>query len=311
MKLIFYKINNMKKYLLFISIGITAVITSCKQNKFKGYEKTDDELYYKFFVKNDTSVTPQTGDGIAIQYIIKKQSNDSVIVNSKNVSRDGSGVVKILLQPSTFKGSLEDAIGMMHIGDSASFIISADSFFLKTNKMNELPPYIRPGEYLNVYIKLLNIKTKKELEENQRKQEEELAKLKQEEQVKLDEYIQKNKIKVQPTQSGLYFIEIKKGKGEKINTGSTVKVHYRGELLDGTVFDSSEGKEPIEFTVGFGEVISGWEEALQMMQKGSKAKIILPSSLAYGSQYAGPIPPYSTLVFTIEVIDVKQPVSSK
>lgn len=300
----------MKKHLLVIS-GTVIFAISCKQSKFKGYEQSESGLYYKFYIKNDTTITPQIGDGIAIQYIIKKQSNDSLIVNSKDVSRDGSGIAKFLLQKPTFSGSIEDGILMMHKGDSASFIISADSFFLKTNKMNQLPPFIRPGEYLSIFIKLTDIKTKKELEENQKKQEEELAKLKEEELQKLDEYIQKNKITVKPTDKGLYFIELKKGKGEKIGINSVVKVHYRGELVDGTVFDSSEGKEPIEITVGTGEVIPGWDEALQLMQKGSKAKIILPSSLAYGKQAAGPIPPYSTLIFTLEVIDATPPVSSK
>lgn len=300
----------MKKHLLLIA-GTALFSTHCKQSKFKGYEQSENGLYYKFFVQNDTTITPQIGDGIAIQYIIKKQSNDSLIVNSNDVSRDGSGITKFLLQSPTFKGSIEDGILMMHKGDSASFIFSADSFFLKTNKMNALPPFVRPGEYLNIYIKLVDIKTKKELQENQKKQEEELARLKEEELVKLDEYVQKNKITVKPTGSGLYFIELKKGKGEKIVPNTVVKVHYRGELLDGTVFDSSEGKEPIEITVGTGEVILGWDEALQMMQKGSKAKIILPSNIAYGKQQAGPIPPYSTLVFTLEVIDVTPPVAGK
>ncbi len=300
----------MKKYLLIIS-SITLFVVSCKQAKFKGYEEAGNGLFYKFFIKNDTTLTPQVGDGIAIQYLIKKQSNDSLIVNSKDVSRDGSGIAKFLLQPPTFKGSIEDGILMMHKGDSASFIISADSFFLKTNKMNELPGFIRPGEYLNVYIKLVDIKTRKELEENQKKQEEELAKLKEEELKKLDEYIKANNIKVTPTQSGLYYIELKKGKGEKIGINYVAKIHYRGELIDGTVFDSSEGKEPIQVTAGMGEVIPGWDEALQMMQKGTKAKIILPSSIAYGRQQAGPIPPYSTLIFTLEVIDVTPPVSGK
>lgn len=300
----------MKKHLL-ILIGGTLLISSCKQNKFKGYEQSETGLYYKFFVQNDTSITPQVGDGIAIRYVFKKQNNDSIIVDSKEVSRDGSGVAKFLLQQSTFKGSIEDGIMMMHIGDSASFIISADSFFLKTNKMNELPKFIRPGEYLNVYIKLVDVKTKKELEENQKRQEEELAQLKEKELQKLDAYLKANKISTKPTPSGLYYIELKKGKGEKITVNTVVKVHYRGELVDGTVFDTSEGKEPIEFTVGMGEVIPGWDEALQLMQKGTKAKIILPSSIAYGKQQAGPIPPYSTLIFTLEVIDATPPVAGK
>jgi len=301
----------MKKSLLLFLAGSGLFLISCKESKFKGYEQTENGLYYRFFVKNDTTPQPQVGDGIAIQYIIKKQSNDSTIVNSKQVSRDGSGVTRSLLPSPTFKGSIEDGILLMHKGDSAAFIISADSFFLKTNRMNELPPYVRPGEYLSVYIKLVDIKSRKELEENQRKQEEELARLKEEEPKKLDAYIAKNKITVKPTNSGLYYIELKKGKGEKITPNSVVKVHYRGELIDGTVFDSSEGKEPIEVIVGIGEVMPGWDEALQMMQKGTKAKIILPSSIAYGKQAVGSIPPYSTLIFTLEVIDVKAPVAGK
>ncbi len=301
----------MKKILLFFSSSLLLFITSCKQSKFKGYEESERGLYYKFFVKNDTTVSPQPEDGIAIRFIIKKQSNDSIISNSKDISRDGSSVLKFLLQKPTFKGSIEDGILMMHKQDSASFIISADSFFLKTQKMNELPPYIRPGEYLNVHIKLVDIKTHKELEENQKKQEQEMTQRKQEELVNLNAYIQKNNIKEKPAGSGLYYIELKKGKGEKITTNYVVKVHYRGELLDGTVFDSSEGKEPIEFIAGMGEVIKGWDEALLMMQKGTKAKVIIPSSIGYGAQQAGPIPPYSTLVFTIEIVDIKPPVAEK
>ena len=309
MKLNFYKFNDMKKHFL-IFTSTLLFVGSCKQHKFKGYEQAENGVYYKFFIQNDTTIKPQVGDGIAIQYIIKKESNDSAIVNSKDISRDGSGVLRFLLQSPTFKGSIEDGILMMHKGDSASFIFSADSFFLKTNKMKELPKFIRPGEYLTIYIKLVDIKTRKELEENQKKQEEELARLKEEEPQKLDTYLKEKNINVKPTPSGLYYIELKKGKGEKITVNTIVKVHYRGELIDGTVFDSSEGKEPISVTVGVGEVIPAWDEALQMMQKGSKAKIIVPSSIGYGAQTAGPIPPYSTLIFTIEVIDAT-PVASK
>ncbi len=294
----------MKKNLFLIGTA-SVIVFACKNNKFPGYEKNDTGLYYKFFVKNESGTIPQVGDGIAIQYIIKKQSNDSVIVNSKDVSRDGSGVARFLMQGSTFKGSIEDGIMMMHKGDSASFIISADSFFLKTNKMNELPKFIKPGDHLNVSIKLADVKTKKEIEENMKKQEAELNQLKEKELKDLGEYITKNKITAKPTNSGLYFIEVTKGKGEKIPANASVKVHYRGELLTGQVFDSSEGKEPIEFAAGVGQVIPGWDEALLMMQKGSKAKIIVPSAIGYGAQASGPIPPYSTLVFTVEVVDFK------
>jgi len=105
------------------------------------------------------------------------------------------------------------------------------------------------------------------------------------------------------TESGLQYQILKEGKGAKPSATDKVKVHYHGTLLDGTVFDSSVDRgEPIEF--GVTEVIPGWTEALQLMPVGSKWKLFIPYNLAYGPQGAGPIKPYSTLVFDIELIDI-------
>jgi FKBP-type peptidyl-prolyl cis-trans isomerase len=83
-------------------------------------------------------------------------------------------------------------------------------------------------------------------------------------------------------------------------------VNYKGMLLDGTVFDSSEGREPFTFQLGQGQVIKGWDEGIALMQKGTKALLIIPSALAYGDRGAGDmIPPYSPLVFEVEMIDFK------
>ena len=88
---------------------------------------------------------------------------------------------------------------------------------------------------------------------------------------------------------------------------STVKVHYHGTLIDGTVFDSSvERKEPIEFALN--RVIPGWTEGLQLMSPGSKYRLFIPYHLAYGEAEAGPkIKPYSALVFEVELLEIKQP----
>jgi FKBP-type peptidyl-prolyl cis-trans isomerase FklB len=110
------------------------------------------------------------------------------------------------------------------------------------------------------------------------------------------------------TASGLQYEIIyapKKNKKKLIypTINDVVKVHYHGTLLDGTVFDSSVDRgEPIELSVS--EVIPGWTEALQLMPVGSKWKLFIPYNLAYGPQGAGPIKPYSTLVFDIELIDI-------
>ena len=95
------------------------------------------------------------------------------------------------------------------------------------------------------------------------------------------------------------------GDGPNVPSGSRVKVHYTGKFPDGNVFDSSIPRgAPLEFTVGAQQVIRGWDEGLQQLKKGSKAKITCPPEYAYGAAGAGGvIPPNATLIFDVEVID--------
>jgi peptidyl-prolyl cis-trans isomerase A (cyclophilin A) len=109
------------------------------------------------------------------------------------------------------------------------------------------------------------------------------------------------------TASGLRYQIIQKGTGAKAEKGQQVSVHYQGALIDGTVFDSSyKRKEPIEFQLGIGQVISGWDEGLQLLNVGDKARFVIPSDLAYGSAGAGGvIPPDAILVFDVELVGAK------
>jgi FKBP-type peptidyl-prolyl cis-trans isomerase FklB len=108
------------------------------------------------------------------------------------------------------------------------------------------------------------------------------------------------------TPSGLQYEIIKKGKGKTTPTATdVVKVHYHGTLINGTVFDSSvERNEPISFALT--QVIPGWTEGLQLMTVGSKYKFYIPQELGYGSQQAGSIPPYSTLIFEVELLGIEK-----
>ena len=109
------------------------------------------------------------------------------------------------------------------------------------------------------------------------------------------------------TASGLRYQIVQKGSGAKAEKGQQVSVHYQGALVDGTVFDSSyKRKEPIEFQLGIGQVISGWDEGLQLLNIGDKARFVIPSDLAYGSAGAGGvIPPDAILVFDVELVNAK------
>ena len=108
------------------------------------------------------------------------------------------------------------------------------------------------------------------------------------------------------TKSGLRYQIIQKGNGKKAEKGNMVSVHYKGQLADGTVFDSSyKRKEPIAFQVGVGQVIAGWDEGICLLNVGDKARLVIPSDLGYGSSGAGGvIPPNATLVFDVELVNV-------
>ncbi len=108
------------------------------------------------------------------------------------------------------------------------------------------------------------------------------------------------------TTSGLRYKITDKGNGNSAVVGKNVKVHYKGQLIDGTVFDSSfKRNEPIEFTLGIGQVIKGWDEGLALLSEGDKARFIIPSDLAYGEAGAGGvIPPNANLIFDIELVSV-------
>jgi FKBP-type peptidyl-prolyl cis-trans isomerase len=109
------------------------------------------------------------------------------------------------------------------------------------------------------------------------------------------------------TPSGLRYKILQEGTGKKATKGSMVSVHYKGQLLDGQVFDSSyQRKQPIDFTIGVGQVIPGWDEGIQLLKVGDKARMVIPSELAYGSRGAGGvIPPDATLIFDVELMNVK------
>jgi len=109
------------------------------------------------------------------------------------------------------------------------------------------------------------------------------------------------------TESGLYHKIINKGSGAQAVAGKVVSVHYKGTLLDGKKFDSSyDRNEPIDFPLGNGHVIPGWDEGIALLQVGDKARFVIPPHLAYGAAGAGGvIPPNATLIFDVELMGVQ------
>lgn len=121
----------------------------------------------------------------------------------------------------------------------------------------------------------------------------------------LEQYLLENNITTEDKESGLYYIETETGTGVQSQLGDTVDVHYTGRLIDSTIFDTSAGGDPFSFTLGTGYVISGWDEGITYMKEGGKATLIIPSELGYGSSGSGSIPPYSILIFDVELVDIR------
>lgn len=113
---------------------------------------------------------------------------------------------------------------------------------------------------------------------------------------------------VQTTESGLQYVVIEEGTGDQAVAGKKVKVHYSGKLEDGTEFDSSYKRgQPIEFTLGAGQVIKGWDEGIALMKVGDKRQLIIPPQLGYGAAGAGNvIPPNAVIIFDVELVEVEK-----
>lgn len=299
-----------KNHLILALIAVVAFsFTACRKSPYKGFDKHKDGYYYKFVEVNKDNNMPVKGDLVSLYLTLSIEGDSMPFFPPQGLNIPSEGM-RLAIDDMESPADLYDVIQTMHLKDSAEFILDADTFFYY------MAPELRPanvedGAKLHASIRLISIMPKAEFQKlvQQQRQEEEamLAMLQNQEDSLMKVYLSKNKITVKPTASGLYFINKKAGSGIQAEKGKLVKVHYTGYLLDGSKFDSSIDRgEPLEFKLGEGQVIKGWDEGIAMMKVGGKAKLIVPSKLGYGDRGAGQtILPYSPLVFDVELIDVK------
>lgn len=302
----------MKKNFMFVALAAMMLTgaTACSQEKvpYEGYQKTTNGLYYRFYTKNE-GATPQMGELIDVIMSCVVNDTTTIIPMTLNTFQ--------LIEP-LFPGDIFEGLAMTHAGDSVSFIVNIDSTFRTFFRQPTLPEQYTSTDVMRFDIRVEDIYPESEYlahmaAKNKKIMNEYIAKMiadHPEESAQaaqaLQEYLQKNKVVAEPTESGLYYVMTQEGNGEKPEIGQMVHVHYKGTLLDGTMFDSSYDRQPYPFPLGLGQVIPGWNEGIALMSKGEKGMLYIPYYLAYGDRGSGElIKPYSNLVFEVELVDIE------
>lgn len=157
-------------------------------------------------------------------------------------------------------------------------------------------------------VKLFNILTPEQYQEELKNYAQIVEDRDIEEQRKLKTFLDTCKTEFYPLNNGMFYLPIKQGVGDNAESGNTIKIHYKGTFLNGKVFESTyDRKEPLEMVVGTqGQIISGLESAIRLMNEGAKTKFIIPSQLAFGEtgSSTGIVPPYTTVVYEIELLSL-------
>lgn len=268
----------------------------------EGFSKTETGLEYKFIVDEAGANTPKIGDYIQVNIVTSV--DDSVIFESRKINNNEP--VQFQVAAPQMKGDLIEGLMMMTVGDSMIVRMSVDSL-IKAGT----PPqaWMKQGENQKIVYNITLVSLKS-MEDMKKEQEEQAAKQIGIDDKLLQEYFKENKITATKTASGLYYKIDKKGAGENAKPGQKVTVNYTGKTMDGKTFDSNVDPQfqhvsPFSFTLGQGQVIKGWDEGVQLMKKGTKGTLYIPSTQAYGANGQGPIKANSILIFDIEVTDVQ------
>jgi peptidylprolyl isomerase len=204
-------------------------------------------------------------------------SKDSTRMKSSIGHSKGRAPLKFILGEGNFIKGTEEAITGMKVGGTRTLIVPSNLAY-GPQGIGPIPP----NSNLKVVISLIESK-----------------------QIVKAKMWEVDSTKLQTTKSGLKYLIIQEGIGEKVDSGDAVNVHYSGYLKDGTKFDSSVDRdEPFKFVVGQKMVIQGWDEGLMLLKVGSKARLVIPPALGYGEMPVGKIPPNSTLLFDVELLSV-------
>lgn len=262
--------------------------------------KTANGIEYKIVKASKSKRTPNVGDVMYMNMSYRTERTDSLLFASSDLGEE----FRMRLAAPSDKGCIEEALMLLHEDDSAVIKVDAIKFFVKSQGKASIPAFIKKGDRL-----VFNVRMKKIVSglDYANANKDMYQKRIDEENSLINRFLINMNYPLKKTDSGLHILTINKGAGKKPSVGSSVKIDYTAAFIDGSVFDSTlERSEPFSFVTGKKEVIVGLEEAVMNMQVGDHCLVIIPFRLAYGDQkYGNVIPPFSTLVFEIELLDAK------
>lgn len=306
----------MKKTILFLSAAATLLATAACQN----FKKGEGGLEYKI-VKDAGAEKAKPGDFLIAHIEVRSDRKDSLLNSTYDFGIPQPINVIADSLPGTYPGDHNTILRMLGEGDSAVFRINLDTMAAKTGqpKPEVADKYISFKIKVEKHLKKGNLTDSAMYAQINELMEKEVEKLKNAEEGKLAKYVSDKKLDPKKTESGLQYVIKDQGKGEKPVVGDTVVVNYVGNLVSGKVFDTNNAEvakkentfnpmrpyEPIRFRLGHDPVIKGWTEGIQLLNKGGKITLLVPSNLGYGEQGGGgAIPPYAPLVFDVELVDI-------
>lgn len=284
----------MRKISIALMIISLTMLFACGGENLE-FKKHEDGFQYAFIDRSETGLSPRIGDVVTMKISIKAP-NDSTIKRTN--------YFRIQVQKSKFKGGIDNALQFMHEGDSMAFLIDALKYYRYYEK-GVVPEYLKNGDLLRFDIRLEDVKSMKEVQK-----ERTLKQISGEkrEVIALKQFLSRSAIKDSAALNRVYVKTLRNGNGRVPKMRDKVSIHYFGYFVDGSEFDNSyERGEPFDFTLGSKQVIEGLEQGVMKMKVGEKATIVIPSPLAYGDDGMprANIPPNTTLVFDVELLEIK------
>lgn len=281
-------------------------LNACKNKDT--FKTTESGLEYNIVKDEKDGQKPAQGDIVEMHLHIsyKDDKTDTTLFDSRAMNNNQA--IQFPMPPPSFKGDIAEGFMMLTPGDSAIFRISIDSL---QKAGAQMLPFMKAGNKIEYKVVMVSVKSQAQMRQEQETHAEQQRSV---DDKILQDYFTSGNIKATKTASGLYYLIEKEGTGATAKPGQAVTVNYTGRTMDGNIFDSNVDPamghpEPFTFVLGQGQVIQGWDEGVALFKKGTKAKLFIPSTLAYGQNSPSPaIPADAVLIFDIEVLKIEEAV---